>query len=546
MRRICFFAAAALVAAVAGGRVSAQDDLSGAAADVAQTGNYTVRLPSFDARLSMGFNYDLLRSMTGVSFQYPVGYLGFNLPIGYSAGLNDFLDDETMDEIFSGGKIFKKGANFKPTAGAEQNANFSVRVDVPMLAGVGTFAYTQNFFLDFSAAIGGASVINTTQKISAVLDESYADSTTVDGFLAVRAALMLPLYFSMGWETMTFGYAYRVGNNDDLVFALNMHRHLFSADIRLKADIDLLGYASVSANGKTLSQLGGNDQSNQMSKEWELANFSSDRCNGFAQGRFNAEGWTPAIGVKWKRFSLNSRFGGSFKAKGSAGGGFIVPHVVNLETGSLTLGDKFDNFADSTSKRPLYMFSMFDDSTGSIIPKDIDSITYEISDFGWKMPQGHTLSFDIIPQRLAVSYTKIFGEIGVNMDILRTKKVVVRDSLRTPNASVGKSWLDDEEKDIKVDVGAAVDHILVLSASYPSFFANIGVAGFDIRSTGKDGTVKYVLSGNESLNALRVGNVVMLLPIINGGFNLGTKLQLRVEADILPLPAVRSGINYYF
>ncbi len=519
MRRIVFFAAV-LVAALTVGRSYAQTGDDAAS-------NVTIGVPSFNASLSMGFNYDLLRPMTSVSFQYPVGYLGFNLPLGYSASLNDFLDDKTMDDIFSNGKIFKKGDRFKPSAGAEQNANYSVRVDVPMLDGVGTFAYTQNFYMNFSTALGGSSVIESVQPINSTLD----NGGSIDGFLAVRGSLRLPLTFGMGWETMTFGYAHRIGKSDDFVIALNMHRHMFSADIRLKADIDLLGHAGISAKDIDM----GNGAKMSMDVEEEIINFNSDKCNGFARGRFKAEGWSPAVGIKWKRFALNSRFGLNVKATGSAQGGFVIPRVVDLETGDLLLGDKFNNFSDSMKTNPLYMFSMLD-SSGGIIPNEIDSISYEVSDsFRWKMPQGHTLSFDIIPQKLTVSYTKIFGEVAVEMDR------IVRKRSKNVKSDDVESWLSEKDDTLKVDVGIITDNILVLSVTYPSFFMNVGLAGFDIRNNDT-----HVLRDNGALKSLRVGDVVMLLPIINGGFNLGTKLQLRVEADILPLPAVRSGVNYYF
>jgi hypothetical protein len=499
MKRIGILAAA-VVAVFAVGRPCAADDDPLVDFWSSFDGPFHVWVPSFDARLAMGFNYDLLRPLTGVSFQYPVGYLGFNLPVGYSAGLGDFLDDATMDDIFSNGKIFKKGDRFKPTAGTEQNTNYSVRVDVPMLSGVGTFAYTQNFYMNFNTALGGSSIIKETRPITYKADTVSTSAPDTIGFLALKGALRLPLSFSMGWETMTFGYAYRVGNSDDLIFAINMHRHLFSADIRLKADIDLLGHVNFNVKGIEMGSGVG------APIDTEFVNFSSEKFNGFAQARFKAEGWSPSIGVKWKRFALNSRFGLSVKATGTGGGGFVMPQILDsiIETGELTI--------DSASI------------------KGVDRINYDIPSWKWKMPQGHTLSFDIIPQRLNISYTKIFGEVAMEMDILR--KV---DSLG------GSGDSHSDFKSTKVDVGILVDHILVLSAAYPSFFASVGLAGFDIRSNDK-----HVLRDNSSLSSLRVGDVVMLLPIINGGFNIGTKLQLRVEADILPLPALRSGVNYYF
>jgi hypothetical protein len=475
--------------------------------------------------MSMGFNYDLLRPLTGVSFSYPVGYFGLNIPIG--VGVSNVRELLRMDDLFTDSSLFRAGDNFKPTAGASQNSNSTVRVDVPMLGGVGSFAYTQNFFFNFNTALGGSSVINPPpQDIGKLAGEG------IDGFLSLRGALRIPLSINMGWETMTFGYAYRVNNDDNLIFALNMHRHLFSMDVRLRADIDLLGHVSLQANNIDLGGAGAAPIN--LSIDDDIIDFSSDKCNGSAQGRFRAEAWTPSLGVKWGRFSLTSRFGLDTKATGSARGGFVVPRVVNLETGDVKLLEDFKSLADSLGNNPMLVFNMLGDSS-SLIPKEIDSIFYDINEgsLRWKMPQGHTLALDIVPNRLSVSYTKLFGEINMRMDnIVRTTKVTERSSTT--------GWLDDKSDTLKVDLGVTIDNIIMLQLNYPSFFINAGICGIEARSGDN-----YAF-GDSGLKSLKLGDVVMVLPVLNCGLNLGTKLQLRLEADILPLPAVRTGVNYYF
>jgi len=516
MKRI-FLAAVMSAALLAAGRPFAAD------------GKYEVG--SFDARMSMGFNYDLLRPLTDVSFRYPVGYIGFNVPI-IGANLGSFLDSATVDDLL--GSSFVLPDNFRPTGYAGQNADYTVRVDVPMLAGVGTFAYTQNFYMNFNTTLGGSRFLKENQPVT------YPSEIDTVGYLAVSGSLRLPLSFAMGWETMTFGYAYKVGRGDDLIFALNLHRHLFSADIRMKADVDILGHAGIHAGNV---DMGDGSNTGRIDVEDEFINFSSDKCNGFAQGRFKAEGWTPSVGVRWKRFALNSRFGLDVRAKGSTSGGFVVPQVLDLKTGKTDIGDRIQQFAENMKDDPL-SFSALD----SIIPKNLETVTYEIKPFRWRMPQGHTISYDIIREhRLVISYTKLFGETAVDMDIISHHGVLEYDdnqlakkagiSADTPASDT--AWYD---RNVKVDVGIDIDHILVLSASYPSFFANVGFCGFNVRNK-----EKYALGEKgSSLSVLRLGDVVMLMPILNGGFNIGTKLQLRVEADVLPLPAVRSGVSYYF
>ena len=507
------------------GPVSAQ---SSSGSDPA--GNVGINLPSFDVRMSMGFNYDLLRPLTDVSFSYPVGYFGLNIPIGMGTNLRDLLGEKTMDDMFSDSSLFRAGKNFNPTAGTSQNTNSTVRIDVPMLGGVGSFAYTQNFFFDFSTALGGSSVISAHQDIKALAGDDAGD---LDGYLSLKGALRIPLSINMAWETMTFGYAYRVNNDDNLIFALNMHRHMFSMDMRLRADIDLLGHVNLQANNVEFE--GGAAPIN-LSIDDDIIDFSSDKFNGSAQGRFRAEAWTPSLGVKWWRFSLTSRFGIDTKAKGSAQGGFIVPRIVNLETGDVKLLDNFQSLTDSLGSNPMVVFDMLGDST-SLIPTEIDSISYEINEsMRWKMPQGHTLAFEIIPNRLSVSYTKLFGEVNMKIDnIVRTRKVA-----EGGNTTDTTSWMNDKFDTLQVDLGVKIDHILMLQLNYPSFFVSAGICGIEARSGDN-----YAFR-DSGLKSLKLGDVVMVLPVLNCGVNLGTKLQLRIEADILPLPAVRTGVNYYF
>jgi len=523
MRRIGVFAAVLAVVLAVSGPVSAQ---SGSGLD--QPDGVGINLPSFDVRMSMGFNYDLLRPLTGVSFSYPAGYFGLNIPIGLGADIRKLIGEKTMDDIFSDSSLFRVGDNFKPTADASQNTNSTVRVDVPMLGGVGTFAYTQNFFFNFNTALGGSSVISAYQDIGEMVEDEG-----IGGYLALRGALRIPLSLSMGWETMTFGYAYRVNNDDNLIFALNMHRHLFSLDMRLRADIDLLGHVNLRANNV---EFDGGAAPINLSIDDDIIDFSSDKCNGSAQGRFRAEAWTPSLAVKWGRFSLTSRFGFDTKAKGSARGGFVVPRVVNLETGEVKVLDDFQSLTDSLGNNPMVVFDMLGDESG-LIPKEIDSISYEIREaLRWKMPQGHTLAFDIIPNKFSVSYTKLFGEVNMRMDnIIRTTKVSEGGS--TTDTS---SWMHDKFDTLKVDLGVKMDHILMLQLNYPTFFINAGICGIEARS---GDSYAFRESG---LKSLKLGDVVMVLPVLNGGVNLGTKLQLRLEADILPLPAFRTGVNYYF
>jgi len=500
--------------------------------------SYNSVIPSFDVRFSTGFNYDLLRSPTAVSFKYPAGYIGLNLPIGIGGDLQSVpAADGLLDDLFDSDTLFRRGDNFKPNAGASQNPNFTVRVDVPMVYGVGSFAYTQNFFMNFNTAIGGLSVINSYTSIDTTINEGDA-LIDMNGFLSLRGGLRIPLAFNFGWETMTFGYAYRVAEKDDLIFALNLHRHLFSIDVRARANIDLLGHFNLSAAGKVKTT--GNDSLKidiiPPTGE-DIIDFNSETCNGSALGRYRAETWTPSIGVKLWRFSLTSRIGVNTKAKGAINGRFTVPNIVDLETGKLSSEyDSLINDLSGAGANPKKILDTISSKGMSgLISQDLDSIIYETNEsLVWKMPDGHTIAFDIISNRLSVSYTKLFGEVAMKLDnFSRTTK--------TDNAPGKESIWEDT---LSFDVGVTVDHIMMLHVNYPSFFINAGVCGFDVRSEDD----KYIIGKlykDNGIGFLRLGKAAML-PVLNGGVTLGTKIQLRIEADLLPLPAVRTGFHYYF
>ncbi|MDR2579235.1 MAG: hypothetical protein LBC70_10600 [Chitinispirillales bacterium] len=522
MKRRRFFIALFVTAFMFAGTASAQlDDIDA-----------QIMLPSFNARMAMGFNYDLLRSMTDVSFDFPVGYFGLNLPFGIGGDLRNFLGDNVIDQVFDDSDLFSYGDNFRPNAAASQHANTTVRVDVPMLAGVGSFAYTQNFFFNFNTALGGSDVIFVQQDIGSMMDGGDQD---IQGFLSLRGSLKMPLAITMGWETMTLGYAYRINNDDNRVFAFNLHRHLFSADVRLRADIDLLGRANVTGRFD-LTGSGNPDDFQNITINEEVINFNSNQCNGTAQGRFRAEAWSPSFGVRWGRFSLNSRFGINATARGSAAGQFVIPKVIDLETGHSDLLDRMESFADSIEQRPEYIFDLFGEN--GIVPNELDSVSYRIDEgsMSWKMPQGHTIGFDIIPRRFMVTYTKLFGETNMRIDNIYRTNV-------SEDRNVDGGWLSPEYDTTYVDVGVKIDHILVFQLNYPSFYLNFGVCGIEARE--KD---NYAFRNITALDALRLGKegVVMVMPVLSGGVSLGTRLQLNIAADILPLPAVKTGVRYFF
>ncbi|HEX3020624.1 MAG TPA: hypothetical protein VHP36_09985 [Chitinispirillaceae bacterium] len=458
-----------------------------------------IRLPNFSAKLSIGFNYDFLRDPTSVSFEYPRGYFGFNIPISHSVNLRDFIQyaDPAIDSIFSDSTIISNGDEFKPEGSAGQNPNLTIQVDVPMLGGVASFSNTQNFSLNYSNALGNPNVYIKPDSL-------------IDGInFLMRGTISVPLSMSMSWETMTFGYAYRI--NRYLTMALNLHRHTFVMDLRGKIDADLLGRLNYASD----------DGSIEIERELD---YPSSKVYGHALGHYEAEVWSPTLGLKAWRFSLVSRFGLSTRAKGSFSAKYSVPFFIDPET----FQTKYD-FEDPD------LFSD-DEFINKLTSNAIDSVSYTTKDMNgnepglhWKMPTGLTISFDLLPGYFTLSYTKIFGDIEFKLDKIRKEQRTI---------VAGNSGTSESDSLI-IDFGTSVDHIIMLQCNVYKAFLNIGVFGIDFRY----GEQTHLLGSK--MPYMHMGESAMI-PVVNFGSTIGSKMQLHLELDVLPLPALKTGIVYKF
>ncbi len=454
-----------------------------------------ITLPSFEARLSLGFNYDLLRPLTDVSFDYPVGYFGFNMPVNQRFNIRD-MAGPMVDTLFSDTTLFRNGEDFRPTGVARQNPNFTVRVDMPMLGGVCSFGYTQNFALNYETVLGNPSL------------RLEPDSLPSNMEFLLRGTVNIPLSLSMGWETMSFGYAYQLNRN--AIFAFNLHRHLFTMDFRGRVDADFLGKFNL--------EIDGGEMAGSVPVFVEL-DYPSELVNGYALGNYKAEVWSPSFGLKLWLFSLTSRFGVRTEAQGSIYARYKLPSIIDPETGE----PKYDFTDPDVLMQP--------EVREALLSGEVDSIVYSSSEpLYWKLPHGHTITADIIPRRLSVSYTKIFGDIemGIN-NIKKEQRPIETETTR-------EGLLDS----LSMDVGITVDHVTMIHANYMGAFLNVGMFAMDARS----GETKHIL-GDRTLPELRLGRAA-LFPVLNLGSSLGTKIKLNLELDVLPLPAFRTGFFYYF
>jgi len=458
--------------------------------------------PTLNAKLTIGFNYDLLRSPTDVSFDYSIGYASFNFPLEQKNFIPQDMAEQIWDTVsLRLGQDMTSSSQFRPQAGARQFANSTIRVDVPMLKGVATFSNTQNVYINYLTILGNTNLI--------LAYDTSINSNGANTFvkLFMRGAINVPIDATLGWETMTFGYAYKV--NKDLVLAANLHRHIFRIDMLAKMDADLLGYFKV-------------EQESQGGAQQSLASASLPKQSfdytviGEANGHYEAEAWSTTFGIKYWRFSLTSRFGIDTKARGYLVAKYSLPFFIDAKT--------FQPKSDITDPSKL----LSSDILNAFQENRMDSVVYTTNeDATWKMPQGHTITFDIIPNGLSLSYTKIFGDIEAF-------------HAHTPKDSsgLGKKYID-------LDAAFTVDHIILISAKLYGAFINLGAFALDMRIGEEKNILGKAFKENKSIKWMMMGDAAML-PILNLGAAFGAAMKLGFELDVLPLPAFKLGVLYYF
>ena len=460
-------------------------------AQLSSTGSIpaAIHLPSFNAKLALGFNYDMLRPLTAVSFDYSKGYLGFNIPFDQTVNPLEVASGfgAPTDSLFADTTMFANGSDFRPSTGFKQYANSTIRVDVPMLGGVCSFSNTQNFYVNYITNLGSANI------------KVHPDSLASGIGLILKGNINVPIEGALGWETMSFGYAYRVNRN--LMLAMNLSRHIFRLDMLAKVDVNLLGKLTIKQSIISLEQ---------------QIDYPSTKTFGYASGHYGAEAWSPSFAIQAWRLSLTSRFGFSSKAKGTFEAKYALPFFIDPKTFQINL--------PLSDPAALMKPGVYD----RLLNNETDSIRYYSNrDADWNLPSAHTVGFDIIPQQLTLSYTKLFGEIS-----MFHKNPTGDSTAGTPN------YMTD------LDLGITIDHIMMLSGNFKHLFFNVGIFTVDFRINNEAHMLGNVIT--KSKMGIPLIDNAPFLPVLNFGSAIGSKIQLALECDILPLPAVKTGIIYYF
>jgi len=368
---------------------------------------------------------------------------------------------------------------------------------VPMMGGVASFSNMQMMYMRYLNKIG-------------IPKLEMKPETGGDVNLFMRGIISVPIDLEIGWETMTFGYAYEV--NDLLKLAFNLHRHKFSFDLKGKVDVDILGNFAVTVSGEGMPDytIGGD------------LNYS---LHNVIDGHYELERWTPSIAIKFWRASLVSRFGMDAKPTGKLKAQYTLPFFIEPE--SFTLDEGLMNGMSEPDELLEYMNT--NNNLDKFRNSETNTVEYSTDKkMVWQMPSAHTLMFDVIPDKLSLSYTKLFGSLYLELSDPFSDKAALADTSEYPDTL-----------DFRFE--ASIDHVIMIHANIYNSFINVGIFSMDFAFRDNDN----LLSSIKALKNLKFGDGIMA-PVLNLGAYVGTKLQLLAELDVLPLLALKTGIIYYF
>ena len=428
-----------------------------------------------DAEISGAFSYDFLTSPLRHPSDKALAEISVNLPINVSAQAQRFLGSVAdsavvMPEIF---------------ARVSQHLNAHVAVSAPLFRGTAFFAARENASLTVSGALGDA--------------RFNLDTALESGSVLLKGSIHMPMIFDLYWRSLSFGYAFRP--NDFVTLAFQVHKHLFGA--RTAGDLrpDLAGRISV----------GGADANTSFAVE-----YPDSKVYGTALGRYEGKAWSPEMGLRLGPLSLVSRMGARMSAEGRLDVDYSLPYFIDPETFQPRFSEP-DSFLTADNLRRL-----LDGETGRKRIHIRDRLILEL-------PQSHTLAWDILRDRLVLSYTRVLGHLSIHGEA------------PAPSAdTAGVAGTDSNlvRTDGYLDFDLFPDHVMTLSGRFAWFHGTLGAHTLNLSYRRRKG----LFSG---LSPLEWGGDP-LVPILDMGFAWGSPLVFALDFNVSPLPAVRSKVTYGF
>jgi hypothetical protein len=422
-----------------------------------------------DADISGAFSYDFLKSPLDRPLGSGLAQVGLNLPVNASAQaqrmLGSFADSSVViPSLF---------------ARVSQSLNAHVDVSAPLFGGAVFFAARENASLTVTGALGDARFN---------LDTNLSDQ----GAVLLKGSIHMPLVFDMAWRSLTFGYAYRPSSLVEVAF--QVHKHYFTA--RTSGDLrpDVTGRIKVTGDANTSFAV----------------DYPDSKVYGTARGAYSGEAWSPEMGIALGPLRLVSRMG----ARMSAGGRLDVDYSVPFFIDPADFSPRFtepDSFLAPENLRRL-----LNGETGRKQVHIRDRLILTL-------PQSHTLTWEILPGRLSVSYTKVLGHMSIHAE-----------------QDTAGAALDSNQAttDGFVDLDLFPDQVICLSADFKWVRGSLGAHTLNMNYRNQ----KSIFTGLSPLG----WDDDPFVPILNFGFTWGHPLIFSLDFYVSPLPAVRSGLAYGF
>ncbi|MDR0303427.1 MAG: hypothetical protein LBH98_01470 [Chitinispirillales bacterium] len=437
-----------------------------------------LRLPTPDVNVlfGIGFNYDYLKSPFDVDFETAKGFYSVNIPVRFT------LEGESVvDEIFSNvSENFTDGEYFMPNMSARQYANTTIKVDVPMLWGVCSFSHVNVMSMRY-------------ENMTGIPSFGYYSKVDNDFDLFLSGNINTPLNFSLGWESMSFGYVYKFKKL--AMVGLNLHRHHFYFRAGGNINIDMSGHVLANLQESEL----------KIPFRYSLKNPIS--------GEYSLERWTPSFAMRIWNFDFFAKIMFTDYAKGALSGSYAVPFFVDAS--NFTINEKI-NTAD-------YIIENIQNNNFMDNGKDTVYL-YTNNNIKWQLPSVLTLKYCIIPDHLWISYSKFIGKTSLEL--------------------VDKSFSNETEflKDgLDLRTNVRLDHLILLNGKVGWFYGSLGIISINADFQNE----RNLLKSKDADFFVPYGNGVML-PTLSGGGIIGTKLQFLLELNLLPLTALKTGLVYNF
>jgi hypothetical protein len=431
-----------------------------------------------DAELSGAFSYEFLKSPLSRPFDQGRAHISLNLPFNASAQAQRFIGS-IADSTVVVPELFAR---------ISQDVNAQVDVSAPVFGGVLFFAARENASLRVAGSLGNA---------------AFDLDTTMDGgSILLKGSIHMPLLFEMHWRSLSFGYAVRPA--PWLTLGFQVHKHQFSAGTSGDLRPDLSGRISVSGEAGNTSF---------------PVEYPDNKVYGTADGAYQGTAWSPEMAVGVGPVRLVSRMGARMAARGHLNVTYAVPYFIDP-------GDFEPRFTEPDS-------FLASDNLRRLLNGETGKRDIHIQDrLILSLPQSHTLSVDLWPGKLSLSYSKVFGHVSIHMESDAPSEEAARAA---SGSGMDSSGLDTQGF---VDLDLFPDQVICLSGTFGWFHGDVGAHTLNVGYGGKDG----LLSGLSPLE----WDGDPFVPILDFGFTWGYPLVFNTDFFVSPLPAVRSGVTYAF